>query len=161
MLHHSIQLLDVLSVLLFYFLFTVQNLQSTFLDCNNHQSSSHFIDISYERNSSPKIENLFHTQAIPDIDDFVRSSETDLEKCNITSLAHQWILCSEWVPSESKWFQSSYSQLTSCEAKSFVFVKKKKNPSLRSFNFKPLLLAKVQVTIFTEASNIMDRGLGF
>ncbi len=25
---------------------------------------------------------------------------TDLEKCSITSLAHQWILCSEWVPSE-------------------------------------------------------------
>ncbi len=26
--------------------------------------------------------------------------ETDLEKFSITSLAHQWILCSEWVPSE-------------------------------------------------------------
>ncbi len=25
---------------------------------------------------------------------------TDLEKLTITSLAHQWILCSEWVPSE-------------------------------------------------------------
>ncbi len=25
---------------------------------------------------------------------------TDLEKCSIASLAHQWILCSEWVPSE-------------------------------------------------------------
>ncbi len=25
---------------------------------------------------------------------------THLEKCSITSLAHQWILCSEWVPSE-------------------------------------------------------------
>ncbi len=25
---------------------------------------------------------------------------TDLEKCCILSLAHQWILCSEWVPSE-------------------------------------------------------------
>ncbi len=25
---------------------------------------------------------------------------TDLEKFSITSLAHQWILCSEWVPSE-------------------------------------------------------------
>ncbi len=24
----------------------------------------------------------------------------DLEKCSITSLAHQWILCSEWVPSD-------------------------------------------------------------
>ncbi len=25
----------------------------------------------------------------------------DLEKCSIPSLAHQWIICSEWVPSES------------------------------------------------------------
>ncbi len=25
---------------------------------------------------------------------------TDLKKCSITSVAHQWILCSEWVPSE-------------------------------------------------------------
>ncbi len=25
---------------------------------------------------------------------------TDLEKISITSLAQQWILCSEWVPSE-------------------------------------------------------------
>ncbi len=25
---------------------------------------------------------------------------TDLEKCSIPSLAQQWILCSEWVPSE-------------------------------------------------------------
>ncbi len=25
---------------------------------------------------------------------------TDLEKCSISSLAHQWMLCSEWVPSE-------------------------------------------------------------
>ncbi len=25
---------------------------------------------------------------------------SDLEKFSITSLAHQWILCSEWVPSE-------------------------------------------------------------
>ncbi len=24
---------------------------------------------------------------------------TDLDKCSITSLAHHWILCSEWVPS--------------------------------------------------------------
>ncbi len=25
---------------------------------------------------------------------------TNLEKCSFTSLAHQWMLCSEWVPSE-------------------------------------------------------------
>ncbi len=27
-------------------------------------------------------------------------TSTGLEKCNITSLSQQWILCSEWVPSE-------------------------------------------------------------
>ncbi len=36
-------------------------------------------------------------QAIQDVDEFVSSS--DLEKCSIT-LAQQWMLCSEWVPSE-------------------------------------------------------------
>ncbi len=39
-----------------------------------------------------------HSQAIQDVDEFVSSS--DLEKCSITSLAQQWMLCSEWVPSE-------------------------------------------------------------
>ncbi len=40
-----------------------------------------------------------HPQAIKDVDSFF-SIRTDLEKFSITSLAHQWILCSEWVPSE-------------------------------------------------------------
>ncbi len=39
-----------------------------------------------------------HPQAIQDVDEFVSSS--DLEKFSIPSLAQQWILCSEWVPSE-------------------------------------------------------------
>ncbi len=39
-----------------------------------------------------------HPQAIQDVDEFYSSS--DLEKCSIPSLVHQWILCSEWVPSE-------------------------------------------------------------
>ncbi len=39
-----------------------------------------------------------HPQAIQNVDEFVSSS--DLEKCSIPSLARQWILCSEWVPSE-------------------------------------------------------------
>ncbi len=39
-----------------------------------------------------------HHQAIQDVDEFVSSS--DLEKCSIPSLSHQWSLCSEWVPSE-------------------------------------------------------------
>ncbi len=30
---------------------------------------------------------------------------TDLEKFCITTLAHEWILCSEWVPSE--WVQTA------------------------------------------------------
>ncbi len=34
---------------------------------------------------------ITHPQAIQDVDEFVSSS--DLEKCSIPSLAHQWILC--------------------------------------------------------------------
>ncbi len=37
-------------------------------------------------------------QIIQDEDEVVSSS--DSEKCIITSLVHQWMLCSEWVPSE-------------------------------------------------------------
>ncbi len=40
-----------------------------------------------------------HPQAIIDVDKFF-FIRTDLEKCSIPSLSHQWILCSEWVPSE-------------------------------------------------------------
>ncbi len=56
----------------------------------------------------PKME-FTHPQAIQDVDEFVSSS--DLEKLQITSLAHKWILCSEWVPSEweTKTSQSSTS----------------------------------------------------
>ncbi len=39
-----------------------------------------------------------HHLAIQDVDEFV--SSLDLEKFSITSLAYQWIFCSEWVPSE-------------------------------------------------------------
>ncbi len=42
-----------------------------------------------------------HFQAVQSVDEFDSSSE-HLEKCSITPLAHQWILCSEWVPSEKK-----------------------------------------------------------
>ncbi len=41
---------------------------------------------------------MYSPQAIQDVDEFVSSS--DLEKCSIISVAHQWMLCSEWVPSE-------------------------------------------------------------
>ncbi len=47
----------------------------------------------------PKI-IITHLQAIQDVDEFLFFIRTDLEKFRITSLAHQWILCSEWVPSE-------------------------------------------------------------
>ncbi len=54
---------------------------------------------------------------------------TDLEKCSIASLTHQWIICSEWVPSE--WAQTAdknitiihttpVHQLLSFEVKSFI-----------------------------------------
>ncbi len=39
-----------------------------------------------------------HPQIIQDVDEFVSSS--DLEKCVSASVSHQWMLCSEWVPSE-------------------------------------------------------------
>ncbi len=35
-----------------------------------------------------------HPQAIQDV------SSSDLEKCSIASLSQQWMLCTEWVPSE-------------------------------------------------------------
>ncbi len=60
---------------------------------------------------------------------------SDLEKCWIASLAHQWILCSEWVPSEweskqlIKTSQVTHTtpvhQLMSYEAKSRMFVRNK------------------------------------
>ncbi len=40
-----------------------------------------------------------HPQTIQGIDEFFFMG-TDLEKLSIPSLAHQWVLCSEWVPSE-------------------------------------------------------------
>ncbi len=43
-------------------------------------------------------ENCTQPQAIQDLSFFF--IRRDLEKFSITSLAYQWILCSEWVPSE-------------------------------------------------------------
>ncbi len=54
---------------------------------------------------------------------------TDMEKFIITLLPHQWIICSEWVPSE--WESKHHNnpqvglihyKLTSCKAKRWVFV---------------------------------------
>ncbi len=60
---------------------------------------------------------------------------THLEKCNITSLAHQWMLWSEWVPSEwdSKQLIKTliihttpvHQSSRACETKSCVFVRNK------------------------------------
>ncbi len=56
----------------------------------------------YESNSSPQkiliCLKCTHSQVIQDVDEFVSSS--DLEKCSVASVSQQWMLCSEWVPSE-------------------------------------------------------------
>ncbi len=51
-------------------------------------------------NNSLKNENALKmcSQSIQDVDEFVSSS--DLEKCVSASVSQQWMLCSEWVPSE-------------------------------------------------------------
>ncbi len=63
----------------------------------------------------------------------------DLEKFSIASLAHQWIICSEWIPSEwesKKLIKKHHNnpqvihttpdpQLTSCEVKIYTFVRNK------------------------------------
>ncbi len=49
-----------------------------------------------------------HPKAIQNVDEFVPSS--DLEKCSIASLTQQWMLCSEWVPSE--WVQTADKNIT-------------------------------------------------
>ncbi len=75
---------------------------------------------------------------VQEIDEFVSSS--DLEKCSIPSLAHQWILCSEWVPSEWESKQlikttvihtTPVHQFTSCKVKSCMFVRNK--PIIKMF----------------------------
>ncbi len=56
-----------------------------------------------------------HSQVIQDVDEFVSSS--DLEKCSITSVSQQWILCSEWVPSE---WEPNLSQILSYHNKPYI-----------------------------------------
>ncbi len=79
---------------------------------------------------------------------------TDLEKCSITSLAHQWMLCSEWVPSEweskqmIKTLQSSTSNPHHSRTSVNVLWSQKlklANPSLRRFSFKWVLFDKIWV----------------
>ncbi len=56
---------------------------------------------------SPKYEHLlemYSIKAVQDVDEFVSSS--DLEKCSIASLTHQWIFCIEWERANS-WLKTS------------------------------------------------------
>ncbi len=75
----------------------------------------------------------------------------DLEKFSFVSLAQQWIHCSKWVPSEwvqtaDKTSQSSISNrlhhLTSCEAKSCVFVRNKS--IIKTFGLQTLFQLKYE-----------------
>ncbi len=61
-----------------------------------------------------------NSEAIQDVDEFLNEY---LEKCSIASLAQQWMLCSEWVPSE---WESNQLIKTSHPEKT-----KETNPSLR------------------------------
>ncbi len=51
----------------------------------------------------------------------------DLEKCSIPSLAHHWILCSEWVPSEwesrsqKRWFKVKMREWWICSLQTCSF----------------------------------------
>ncbi len=74
-----------------------------------------------------------HPQASQDLDSFFIKG-TDFEKLSITSLAQQWILCSEWVPSErvqtadkniTVIHTTPFPQLTSYEVKSCMFIRNK------------------------------------
>ncbi len=89
---------------------------------------------------------------------------TDLEKFSITSLAHQWMLCSEWVPSEWESKQlinitiihtTPVHQLTYCKAKSSLFVW---NKSIVLFSNKTSIhfsSEKVVLSEFTRESVII------
>ncbi len=55
----------------------------------------------FQEIACPKVCWTFtHPQAIQNVEDFVSSSEQIWRNVALQSLAHQWILCSEWVPSE-------------------------------------------------------------
>ncbi len=67
-------------------------------ECSKYLLSSMFL---FKGTVHPKTKFFWkcpHSYAIQDVDEIVSSS--DLEKCSIASLATQWMLCSEWVPSE-------------------------------------------------------------
>ncbi len=73
---------------------------------------------------------FIHPHVFQDVDKFVFLIGIDLEKFSSTSLVHQRILCSEWVPSEWEFKQlikniiiihmTLVHQLTSCKVESCV-----------------------------------------
>ncbi len=74
------------------------------------QTSHHCVD-------EHLLEKSTHSQAVHDVEEF--DSSSDLEKCSITQLAQEWMLCSEWVPPER---ESKQLIKTSC----LCLVKRKK-----------------------------------
>ncbi len=85
-------------------------------------------------------EKFTYPQAIQNMREFESSFEQDLEKCCIT-LAHQWIFCSEWVPSE--WEFKHHNNDSSPRINILwdvynMFIRNK--PSFSHFYFKPSLL---------------------
>ncbi len=85
-----------------------KRLMGLFLHCNNMQSFAirlgRFIQGIVHLNWKFAKKNL--SQPSQDVDEFVSSSE----KCSIQYLAEQWILCSEWVPSE--WVKTADKNIT-------------------------------------------------
>ncbi len=82
-----------------------------------------------KKNSSPKNKNLlkiYPPLGHPACRWVCFFMGIDLDKFSITSLAHQWILCSEWVPSEweSKQLIKTDGLWTSILARSCVFKSK-------------------------------------
>ncbi len=82
----------------------------------------------------------------------------NLEKCSITSLAHQWIICCEWVPSEwgskqliKKHHNNPHHSSPSCEVYKAACLYKI-NPS-RHFKCKQSLLSKIWVHNQFKASS--------
>ncbi len=97
---------------------------------------------------------------------FVR---TDSEKYSITSLAHQWILCSEWVPSEWESIQLiKTSQLSACNphlsSPSIVTMSSQCEEEklcvcekhIHHSNFKPSLLAHNPESIIKKTMHICN-----
>ncbi len=74
-----------------------------FIICSHMLEKAMKYQPATQRNSSPKRENkmltIYSPWTIQDVDKFF-SIGTDLDKFSIASLAHHWILCSEWVPSD-------------------------------------------------------------